>query len=317
MTFSRRSFCRSLAGLAAAGAACRLSADDAPAGYAFPPGEFVDVHTHIGTIPPGKTEPLTAADLLRWMDDHSVSQAWVLPLVSPEAYPNPVSTEYVLAATKPHRDRLIPFCVVDPRNSWYGRGRPLEGQIRRYIDAGAKGFGEHKVGLPLADERNLRIYEACSAVGLPILIHIDNDRNIDQPGLPGLMRVLTEFPTLTVIGHGPGTWASISGTATQADLGGYPKGAVAPGGALDLLLAAHANYHLDLSAGSGANALSRDPEFGRAFLIRHKDRILFGTDYLTEGQPIPQQEVLASLNLPADVQKAVYRDNARRLVGLL
>jgi predicted TIM-barrel fold metal-dependent hydrolase len=316
VTLSRRTFCRSLAGHAVAGfAGSRLKGADAPA-KSFPAGRYVDVHTHIGTIPQDKSAPLTAGDLLRWMDTNDVAQAWVLPLVSPESYPNPVPTEYVLNETKPHRDRLIPFCSIDPRNSFYG-GKRLAGQIRRYVEDGAKGFGEHKVGLPLADPRNLDVYAACQEVGIPILIHIDNERNIDQPGLPGLRKVLSEFPKVNVVGHGPGTWASISGDATQAQLGGYPKTPVAPGGALDAVLADYPNFYLDLSAGSGANALQRDPKFGREFLIRHKDRIMFGTDYLTEGQPIPQQEVLRSLNLPPEVEQVIFRDNARRLVGLI
>ncbi len=297
--------------------ASRLRADGrGPASNSLPPGRYVDVHTHIGTIPAEKSDPLTASDLLRWMDANDIALAWVLPLVSPESYPNPVPTEYVLNETKPHRDRLIPFCSIDPRNSFYG-GKKLAGQIRRYVDDGAKGFGEHKVGLPLADPKNLAVYAACQEVGIPILIHIDNERNMDQPGLPGLKKVLTEFPNVNVVGHGPGTWASISGDATQAMLGGYPYGPVAPGGALDALLADHPNFYLDLSAGSGASAISRDPGFGRAFITRHKDRVMFGTDYLTLDQPIPQMEVLRPLDLPAEVEQSVFRDNARRLVGLI
>lgn len=316
MTISRRTFCQSLVGLSVAGIATKHLRAAEPPSDSFPPGRYVDVHTHIGTIPTNKTEPLTATDLLHWMDGNDIAQAWVLPLVSPEAYPNPSPTEYALEQTKPHRDRLIPFCAIDPRNSWYGRGKGLVNQLKRYIDAGAKGFGEHKVGLPVADRQNLAIYAGCQEVGIPILIHIDNARNTDEPGLPGLEKVLTEFPDVTVIGHGPGIWASISGDVTQSDLGGYPKGEVKPGGALDRLMAAHKNFYLDLSAGSGANAISRDPIFGREFIIRNKDQILFGTDYLTIDQPIPQQEVLRSLDLPADVQQDVFRNNARRLVGL-
>jgi predicted TIM-barrel fold metal-dependent hydrolase len=34
----------------------------------------------------------------------------------------------------------------------------------------------------------------------------------------------------------------------------------------------------DLSAGSGLNALTRDEDFTRDFLKRHRDRLLFGSD---------------------------------------
>ena len=314
--FNRREFCMT-AGASLAGLALTRRTNPAQAKEAsqFAPGTFFDVHTHIGTIPTDKTEPLTATDLLHWMDGNDISQAWILPLVSPEAYPNPVSTEYVLRQTKPYRDRLIPFCVIDPRNSWYGRGKSLNNQIKKYVDLGVKGFGEHKVGLPIADPANLEVYRACGEVGIPVLIHIDTKRNTDQPGLPGLESVLKQFPETNVIAHGPGTWASISGDVKV--LGGYPKGDVAPGGALDRLLKGYKNFHLDLSAGSGANGISRDPEFGREFIIRNKEQIMFGTDYLTIGQPIPQQEVMRSLDLPEDVQAAVFRENARRMIGLI
>ena len=51
------------------------------------------------------------------------------------------------------------------------------------------------------------------------------------------------------------------------------------------------NLYGDLSAGSGAGAISRDLEFGREFLIRRQDRIMFGTDFLAPGQAVPQFEL--------------------------
>jgi predicted TIM-barrel fold metal-dependent hydrolase len=76
------------------------------------------------------------------------------------------------------------------------------------------------------------------------------------------------------------------------------------------------NLYGDLSAGSGAGAISRDPAFGRAFLVRRADRLMFGTDYLSPGQAVPQLTLFRSLDLPADVQAKVFRDNARKLLGL-
>src|SRR4029079_18811720 len=93
-------------------------------------------------------------------------------------------------------------------------------------------------------------------------------------------------PGCNFIGHGPGWWASISGDVTERDLGGYPKGKVAPGGAIDRLMEKYPNLYGDLSAGSGASASSRDLEFGREFLIRRQDRICFGTDFLSPPQAV-------------------------------
>ena len=102
----------------------------------------------------------------------------------------------------------------------------------------------------------------------------------------------------------------------EKDMKGYRKGEVQPGGALDIRMDRFPNLYGDLSAGSGANAISRDREFGRAFLIRRADRLLFGTDYLAPEQAVPQFELFESLDLPETVKDKIYHRNARRLLGL-
>ncbi|MDP7205955.1 MAG: amidohydrolase family protein, partial [Pirellulaceae bacterium] len=64
-------------------------------------------------------------------------------------------------------------------------------------------------------------------------------------------------------------------------------------------------------------SISRDLEFGHKFLVRRQDRIMFGTDYLTPQQEIPQFELFEEkLTLPAEVTAKIYQDNARRVLGL-
>lgn len=273
-----------------------------------------DIHTHLGQTW-NTTEPLTAEGLLRWMDAHDIAQAAVLPLVSPESSSYLVTTDYVLEQTKPHRDRLIPFCCIDPRTSYNGGAKGLVAMLARWIDAGARGFGEHKTGVAIDDIRNMKLYEACAEVKLPILFHMDNQRNFDKPGLPGLAKVLEAFPTVNFVGHAQGWWASISGGVQQADLDMYPRSAVQPGGAIDTLMEKYSNIYGDLSAGSGANALSRDEKFGREFLIRRADRLLFGTDFLSPGQAVPQFELLEKMKLPAEVSGNIMLANAQKLLG--
>ena len=313
---TRRRFLAASAALAAT----RGGAADRPK----PKYRYIDIHTHIGTFYFGR--PLTADDLVRMMDRHGIGKAVVLPLVSPESSPYPQTTEAALRAHKAHPDRLIPFCCLDPRAT---TGRPerfghvggLQGMkdiLKRYKDAGCRGLGEHKVGLPFDHKLMMLLYEACAGLELPILFHLDDIRSFDTAGLPRLENALKAFPKLPFIGHAAGFWASISGDATDRDFGRYPKipTPVKPGGALDRLMDRYDNLYGDLSEPGGHTAIARDPKFGRAFLIRRAGRLLFGTDFLMAGQRVPQFELLDSMKLPADVQEKIYRGNAVRLLRL-
>jgi uncharacterized protein len=284
-------------------------------GIAKKPKKFVDMHTHIGTYTNGNKE-LTAKALVEWMDKHDIEKAVVLPLVSPESTTFLQLPDAAIKASKEFPDRLIPFCSIDPRAIIRGGRNGLVGIIQKYVDEGAKGFGEHKVGLNFDDPLMMRVYDACQEVGIPLLFHLDNARGKDSPGLPRLENAVRSFPKLNFIGHGPGWWASISGTKNQSDLGGYPKGPVQPGGAIDRLMREYDNIYGELSAGSGANSISRDLKFGRDFLIRNQDRICFGTDYLQPGQHVPQFDLFAKIELPDTVREKIYRKNAERLLKL-
>lgn len=278
-------------------------------------GPYFDIHTHLGQEW-GQRPALMAAMLLEWMDKHNIAEAAVLPLINPESWDHPLTTDYVLKETTAHRDRLVPFCSIDPRTVNLGTYEAKRDLLARYRDAGARGFGEHKAGLAMDDARNIELFRACAEVGLPVLFHLDTVRNTDAPGLPGLERVLRQIPDGVFIGHAQGFWANISGDVTAAEMQGYPKSPVAPGGALDRLFSAYPNLYGDLSAGSGANAIARDKEFGRAFMVRNADRLLFGTDYLQPEQDVPQFDLFASLNLPEEVRGKIYRANAQRVLGL-
>ncbi|MGE0756353.1 MAG: amidohydrolase family protein [Pirellulaceae bacterium] len=288
------------------------------------PIRYIDMHTHLGAFHYGRE--LTAELLVRFMDEHHVERACVLPLISPESAPimQPVAT--ALAAYRQFPDRIIPFASLDPRAVTEPGRRPghvagVQGLIdilKRYQDAGCRGLGEHKTGLWFDAPQQMALYEACDVVGFPILFHLDDIRNPDVPGLPRLERVLRTFPRLPLIGHAAGFWASISGDAAPEDFGRYPSvpKKVTPGGALDRLFRTYPNLYGDLSEPGGEKAIARDPEFGREFLIRNADQLLFGTDVLMPDQAIPQFALLESLRLPDDVRFKIYRGNALRLLGL-
>lgn len=312
LQLTRRHFLGATAAFAVGLTARGQDAEEAAAQEA---GPFVDVHTHLGQRW-GNRPPLDAAGLLRWMDSHNVAQAVVLPLVSPEAWDHVLTPDYVLRQTEPFRDRLIPFCAIDPRTLNLSGYKPKLDLLLRYKEAGARGFGEHKCGIAMDDPRNIEIFAACAEAKLPVIFHIDNARNMDGPGLPGLTKVLEQVPDGIFIGHANGWWAAISGDCTQDDMGNYPNRPVTPGGAIDGLMDRFPNIYGDLSAGSGANAIMRDMEFGREFVIRRADRLLFATDYLAPGQKVVQFSLYHEMGLPEDVRAKVFRENAGALLGL-
>ena len=88
------------------------------------------------------------------------------------------------------------------------------------------------------------------------------------------------------------------------DFGRYPKipTSVTPGGALDRLLKQYSNLYCDLSEPGGYSAIARDRAFGREFILRHANRLLFGIYVLMPDQQIPHFELFDSLDLPEEVQ---------------
>lgn len=267
---------------------------------------MIDIHSHMNWQ--GKTISeaaehfrsigVTKAVALGWEDvDREKAGEYELP------------TEDALEAAEQFPDLFIPFCSVDPR-----RGN-VEERIREYGRRGCKGFGEHKVRLCIDNPDSKKIYRTCAQLGWVCLFHVDvplpkSDMwyNVDVSRLPPLLR---EFRDVTFIGHGPGFWREISGDADRAP-GAYPKGPIEPGGRLIEALENHDNLYCDISAGSGHNALTRDPDFAREFIATYSDRLLYGTDDFDTKHI----EMLRGYGLPDEVFEAVTRRNAERLLGV-
>ncbi|MGE3317321.1 MAG: hypothetical protein AB7O26_19570 [Planctomycetaceae bacterium] len=152
------------AGCVAAGRSLLAATDRVKNSTASASGYF-DIHVHLTQEWFGKERgPVTADVLLRWMDAHDIAQAAVLPLVSPEAFWYPISTEYVLRECREHADRLVPFCAIDPRTlaTHLPDRKSVVDMLSQYIAAGARGFGEHKPRLAVNDPLSMRLYEACA-----------------------------------------------------------------------------------------------------------------------------------------------------------
>ena len=179
--------------------------------------------------------------------------------------------------------------------------------------------------MPWDEDRVENILHHIEAVQLPMLFHVASaDRGmyglIDEMGLPKLEAALRKFPRLQLIGHSMAFWSAIDGAVTTQQWMGYPKGPVKPGGRLVELLRTYENLWADISAGSGHNALSRDPDFGYAFLEEFQDRVLFGTDICQPGQKVEQVEFLNAGLAQARISSAAFEKithkNAEKLLRL-
>jgi predicted TIM-barrel fold metal-dependent hydrolase len=200
------------------------------------------------------------------------------------------------------------------------------------------------------DERVVRLMRVAGELGLPVLIHtadptaffqpVDEfneriDELIAQPDwwfgdtnrFPTFARLLSAHAALVLACPGTRFIGAHAGCAAE-DL---PL--------VESLLARADNYSIDI-AGRMAE-LGRQPRAFRALVERFPDRVLFGTDiypataeqyrlhfrflesadeafsYAPED-PIPPQGrwTVSGLDLDADLLTAVYRDNARRVLGL-
>jgi predicted TIM-barrel fold metal-dependent hydrolase len=224
--------------------------------------------------------------------------------------------------------------VLEVRNAHPGRfiagycPCPAEGSAPELFEAAyymhrVRVCGEWSYRMLLDDPRSLELFRRAGALGCPVVLHLDvpylpagAGRRVYQKywygGMPGpLERALQECPETIFIGHAPGFWRYISADAEQ-EPEKYPRGRVIPGGQVQRLLDTYPNLYADLSAGSGLGALRRDREHARDFLLRYADRLLFGRD--AHGQEL--QLFLQSMELPDEVARQIFAENALRLVPL-
>jgi predicted TIM-barrel fold metal-dependent hydrolase len=179
-------------------------------------------------------------------------------------------------------------------------------------------YGELKLRMAYDNPDALRLFRFCGERGLPVTVHIDYEfdtgRTYPRPnwwyggGIEAFERAVRACPNTIFIGHAPGFWAHVSDDG-QFDQVMYPKGEVIPGKVVEMLRQ-YPNLYADLSAGSGLNALQRDPAFAVDFLVEFQDRLLYARDNFDNRL----QEFLSSLALPAEVLSKIHSDNALSLV---
>jgi predicted TIM-barrel fold metal-dependent hydrolase len=210
--------------------------------------------------------------------------------------------------------------------------------------------------VPVDDERLDPLWATAAELDLPVVIHIadpiaffqpldaTNERyeeltehpdwhfwptrppdQPDAPGFPPFDELLAGFDRL--VGRHPAT----------TFVGAHVGCAAEDLGLVSRMLDTHLNLFVDIAARLGE--LGRQPYTARAFFVRHAERILFGTDtaadptvyrlhyrlletwdesfdYGTDPLPTQGRWQIHGLGLPDEILRAVYRDNARRVLRL-
>jgi len=292
---------------------------------------LIDVHTHCCkarhpkvTRPNGSHYP-SPERLIEMMDAAGIDMAVIQTTLNPEYRYTMVSPEETLEICALYPDRLIPFCNMDPRYLTNSPAADFTPLLEAYKELGCKGVGECIPNLPFADPLCMNFFKHIEASGLPLTFHVAPQAGgcygfIDDVGLQGLEKVLAAFPELTFLGHSQPFWAEISTDVIQdGKRVAYPKGPVTPGRIVELMRR-YSNLHGDLSAGSGFNAISRDPEFGYAFMDEFQDRLHWGTDIASPVQDLPIVEYFRKLRnetlISADVHEKIAWRNTNRVLGL-
>ncbi len=263
---------------------------------------FIDIHIHIARHSqigwsPGTEGPATPEQFIEMYDDVGIDAGVMLPLTIPECNVLTQSNEEILMIAEEYPDRFIPFCNIDPRLSCNSPEYDLGWVIEHYRERGARGLGEMTANLWWDDPRVTNLFDYAERCEMPLTFHVATREGgmyglIDEFGLPRLEKQVADHPDLIFLAHSNPWWSYISGDVTEETWGGYPKGPVVEGGRVPELMHRYPNLCGDLSAGSGFNAVSRDPEFGYAFLEEFQDQLLFGTDVC---RPSNRDDVLVNL----------------------
>jgi uncharacterized protein len=301
-SYSRREFLTASCGLLATAALPRsLSAAEAAA------DPIIDIHQHTNYA--GRTNE----QLIRHQQVMGVTTTVLLPagrFYGLDAKCGTNDTVEELARQRPGKFVHFANEVADIEDATK--------TIRPFLKRGAVGIGEQKFRVGSDSKFIERIAALAEEFGVPVLMHFQH--GVYNTDIQNFHKTLEKFPRVNFIGHAQTWWGNVDGKHDQKVL--YPTGTVSPGGITDRLLADYPNMFGDHSAGSGLNFLVRDPEFAAAFLERHQNKLLFGSDcddILGAGPGCQGAQILANIRKLAPnqtVQRKILYANARRLLKL-
>jgi uncharacterized protein len=226
-----------------------------------PEGPILDIHQHTNYL--GRTDQQLVAHQAYHQVTTSVllpGAGWMDSIVGNNASCAKLQADYP--------DMFVRFACSDVAES-----RTVD-VLRGNVHRGAIGFGELKFHVAVDSPEMHRVYKLAEELQVPVLLHFEYE--VYNTSFERFESMLKAYPKVIFIGHAQTWWGNISADLDPTVM--YPTGHVKPGGLTDRLLTDYANLYGDLSAGSGANAMTRDPDFAQDFLERHYKKLLWGSD---------------------------------------
>ncbi|MBR5543792.1 MAG: amidohydrolase family protein [Oscillospiraceae bacterium] len=255
----------------------------------------IDVHIHSSMWKKTQLQPhcvlASPEELRESYDGLGIEKGIFMPLISPEYRFSVQTNEEAEYLSHKYPDLFWWCCNIDPRMGENNAKTDFSYFLNYYKERGALGVGELTTNIYTDDPLLDNFFHHCAMCDMPVTIHIAHKKYdtygiIDDLHLPRLEKMLKKYPDLKIIGHSMCFWSEIDGAVTDAERSGYPTGKVREGRVSELMRH-YPNLYCDLSAGSGFNALSRDPDFAYRFIEEFSDRLMFATDICAPHQEAP------------------------------
>ena len=257
-----------------------------------------------------------------------------------------------------HPGRFVTFCHLDwAETAAPGFGERLAQSLRRSLADGARGLKVWKdLGVSLTDERGALllpdderlapVWQVAAEEGAPVLIHTADPRAFFAPvdATNERLEELLLNPGWSCAHLGGGHYERllealeglVAANPATTFIAAHVAGAAEDLDRVERWLGAYPNLFVDIAARIAE--LGRQPRRARQLIVRHADRVLFGSDVFppnreeygvhfrfletedehfaySRDEPPPQGRWrISGLGLPGDVLDLVYAGNAARLI---
>ncbi len=311
-SFSRRSFLISSAAAVACASAQSFAQNETPE-------PIIDIHQHTDY------SDRSHQQLLAHQRAMGITTTILLPSGRPATRPSTHQGKSNGLAAKATGNAVChEFAQLHPDEFKFGANEVADlpealTEIEKYLKLGACVIGESKFGVECDSEAIQKIYRLAEKYNVPVLLHFQH--NMYNLGFDRFHKMLEKYPKVNFIGHAQTWWANIDKDHKDQRVL-YPKGKVTPGGITDRYLRDYPNMYADLSAGSGLNSLIRDEDHTREFLVRHQDKLLYGSDCndtIGRGPGCQGAQTLAALrrlSASKEIERKILYHNSKKLFRL-